>query len=105
MPEKRDALDKQLKSNDQIKFFISCISGTTSNGHGDDTARPCIAYFICFTKTTDEESVFSLLHDFGFDPHVKQIGSENIEKKKKDEILKEMSIVVKVFHCLNFCNL
>lgn len=80
-----------------MKFFLSCISGTVSNGHGDEAVRPCIAYFICFNKDTDEETVFSLFHDNDFDPTVKKIGATRTDVRNKDHLLKEMCIVIKVF--------
>ena len=95
LPDQRNRLDKKLQAAKSIKFFISCISGTTSNGHGDNAVNPCTAYFICYDKKVDEEEVFSLFHDNSFDPVVRKIGKNNGTQNKED-ILKELGTVLKV---------
>ena len=76
-------------------MFFSCISGTTSNGHGDNAIKPCVSYFIIHDKKFNQEDIFSMFHDEDFHPEIKKIGSDKTARNRED-YLKEIAIILKV---------
>ena len=101
----RLVLDEKLKLMGKTKFFISCISGTSTNsGDGDGESRPCIAYFIIYdSKLTSEEEIFATFHDNDLDPQLKKISGYSKEPKPKSTIFKELKKALKV-RCFSFFN-
>ena len=96
LPNQRLIFDERLQKAKYVNFFISCLSGTSSNAHADETVRPCVSYFICYGKDIDEEEVFSLFHDSNFDPTIRKIGKQRKEENEKEAIFKELKTVLKV---------
>ena len=95
----RYLLEEQIRQISGIQFFISCVTGTTTNTKtSSNTARPGIAYFIVFRKNSkaNETVLFGCLHDTGMDASVTRICSN---KKLLDEecaMIQGLKQVVKV---------
>lgn len=97
LPNQRLLFDEKLKSLGQrIKFFISCISGTTSNNGSDDTSRPCISYFIVHSDKIDEDEIFEIFHDSDLDPDLKKVGRKGTKFYNQMETLSELKSILKV---------
>ena len=96
--------DEQLKKIKGIKFFLSCISGTTSNNEGDgDGSRPCISYFIVYNnEMIKEDEIFGAYHDNQLDPELKKVGSKKKTTQDKADIMRELKLIIKVNKCQNF---
>ena len=96
--------DEQLKKIKGIKFFLSCISGTTSNNEGDgDGSRPCISYFIVYNnEMIKEDEIFGAYHDNQLDPELKKVGSKKKTTQDKADIMRELKLVIKVNKCQYF---
>lgn len=72
---KRKAVDAAISELDGVQFFISCITGTTTNSSKQRTIRPGIAYFIAYipTESTTEETLFRSLHNKDMNGDVAEI--------------------------------
>lgn len=100
----RLTFDDKLEESGKLKFFVSCISGTTTNSaqNVSTSARPCISYFLVFNKNaTNEDEIFSIFHDNNFDPELKKIGKSSstlnvIQSDTKIDVMEELKKVVKV---------
>ena len=88
--------DDKLKNLSGVKFFISCITGTTSHALDKDI-RTGISYYICFNNTvdTDLEKIFALFHDNNFDVVVSKIKYKKIDDDIEN-LLVQLKQVVKV---------
>ena len=101
----RYLLEEKIGQISGIQFFISCVTGTTTNTKtSSNTARPGIAYFIVFRKNSkaNETVLFSCLHDTGMDASVTRISSN--KKSLDDECamnqgLKQVVKVIKFAFC------
>ena len=72
----RYLLEEQIRQISGIQFFISCVTGATTNTKtSSNTARPGIAYFIVFCKNSkaNETVLFSCLYDIEMDAPVTHI--------------------------------
>ena len=85
--------DDKLKTYGKVKFFISCISGTSTNS-GSNESRPCIAYFFVYDcKLTTEDDLFAIFHDNNLDPDLKKLNGDN---NGRHEVITELKKVLKV---------
>lgn len=79
-----------------MQFFISSLTGTTSNSKAKkDSARPGISFFICYRKNsgTNKMIVFQHLHDAGLDANVTEIKTKG---DSQTSMLQSLKLVVKV---------
>lgn len=93
---KRAELDSIVAKVPGVEFFISAITGTSTNC-GDQaqvSIRPGIGYLVSFSKNTMacEMGVFNAIHDSGMDATVSQIKTS---KLSKDPVLQCLKQVVK----------
>ena len=100
MANQRLTFDEKLKAIKGIKFFLSCISGTTSNNEThEDGSRACISYFIVYNgEVIKENKIFGAFHDNNLDPELKKVGSKASKKSAQDktEIMRELKLIIKV---------
>ena len=95
----RYLLKEQIRQISGIQFFISCITGTTTNTKTSlNIARPGIAYFIVFRKNSkaNETVLFSCLHDTGMDASVTRISSNKKSLDEECAMIQGLKQVVKV---------
>ena len=74
----RYMLEEQTWQISGIQFFISCVTGTTTNTRtSSNTAQPGIVYFIVFHKNSkaNQTVLFSCFHDTRMDAFVTRIRS------------------------------
>ena len=96
----RKQMDKVMEKAQGIKFFISCITGTMTNGPKaklDFSAG--ISYFLCYVKNKciNEEKIFAMFHDNGMEIEISKIKTRNVGKSStSDIILVQLKQVVKV---------
>lgn len=97
-------LDDVISKINGVEFFISCITGTTTNcGNKINAIRPSIAYFLSFNKgiSACEADVFQAIHDIDLDASVSTIKTN----ASKDPVLQTLKQVVKVSLKAGFLNL
>ena len=61
--DKRIKIDEMVSSIPNVKFFISCITGTATTGKEKMGISPGISYVIISNKETTEVKVFEKFHD------------------------------------------
>ena len=101
----RYLLEEQIRQISGIQFFMSCVTGTTTNTKTlSNTARPGIAYFIVFCKNSkgNETVLFSCLHDTGMDASVTHISSNKKSLDEQCAMIQGLKQVVKVIKLI-FC--
>ena len=82
-----------------IQFFISCITGTTTNTKNlSNIARPGIAYFIVFLKNSkaNDTILITCLHDTRMDASVTRISSNKKALDEECAMIQGLKHVVKV---------
>jgi len=92
--DKKDCLDEVISKINGVEFFISCLTGTTTNcGNAVNAVRPAVAYFISFKKGISgcESEVFQAIHDIDLDATVSLIKTSS----SKDPVLQTLKQVVK----------
>ena len=101
----RYLLEEKIVQISGIQFFISCVTGTTTNTKtSSNTARPGISYFIVFRKNSkaNETVLFSCLHDTGMDASVTHISSDKKSYDEECAMIQGLKQVVKVIKFV-FC--
>ena len=90
--------DDIVKTFDGVKFFLSCITGTTTNRADAKDIRYGISYFIVFKQTekTSVDSLFAAFHDNNMDTTISKIKSGDTKDELKDIMLSQLCTVVKV---------
>ena len=106
---KRMVFDDVLKTFDGIKFFFSCITGTTSHNSksdGSDEIRYGISYYVVFTNTerTDVDTIFAAFHDNNLETTVTKLKYLK-NGEDKDRFLSQLSQVVKVLFTYSYLDL
>ena len=98
-------LDKKLASLPGIAFFISCITGTTTNRTVAKNAKAAVAYFISVKAKsgTTEDVIFREFHDNNMDMNIATIKLKGKSVAPKDTILCQLKQVVKVSYLYNVC--
>ena len=93
----RSVLDEVISGISGIQFFISSVTGTTTNTNKTTSVRPGIAYFIVFRRNSEanESAIFKYLHDSGMEATVTEIRSKN-SKDGNYSVLQGLKQVVKV---------
>ena len=73
--EKRVELDQVISNVPGVQFFLSSITGTSTNSKKTATIRPGISFFICYRKNSyaNQMTIFQHLHDSGMDATVAAI--------------------------------
>ena len=88
-------IDEKLIATQGVQFFLSCITGTTSNKEKEKrSVSPGIAYYIAFSPTgaCQETTLYNLIHDNGFDPQMKVF---KCSTDNADEVVQELGRCVK----------
>lgn len=95
----RYQLDNLIASLPGVDFFISCITGTTTNTKNKESVRPGVAYFIAYqwNSQTNETSIFKCLHDSGLEATVNTLKTRS-SKDEKQSLLQCLKQVVKVLY-------
>jgi len=94
--EKRMEMDRIIQELDGVDFFLSSITGTTTNCKSStQTKRQGISYFIVYqtTKTTTEETIFQRFHDHDIDALITTI--KTMSKDSQEATLSMLKQVVK----------
>ena len=100
----RTELDKEVGKIEGVQFFISSITGTTTNKKNATSTRPGVAYFIVYRKNSkaNESAIFKCLHDSGMEASVTEIKSRNKSLEEKKGIIQGLEQVVKVIFSIYF---
>ena len=92
-------LEEQIRKISGIHFFISCITGTTTNVKtSSNIARPGFTYFTVSRKNlkANETVLFSCLHDTGMNASVTRISSIKKSLDEECAIIQGLKQVFKV---------
>jgi len=94
--KKRLVLNEILTKLAGIKFFISCVTGTTSHSFQSDTKFTAgVSYFICYrpSKEVNERVIHDRFHDGQVEFTLKSLKSKS---KKEDDVMAVLKQTVKV---------
>ena len=105
LTDKRIKLDKMLSNTNSIKFFISCITGTSTSGKEKFVGvTPGVSYFIVFDhKIIKEDVIYAKFHDIdGINEDFQLKSMKRKSLNSKNEILSHLTRTVKVKIFLQF---